>query len=425
MINKLCDFLDSSPTAFNAVDNVRKILKKEGFIELFETKDFDIKKNSKYFIIRNNSSIIAFNIPSDIKTSIKMIASHTDSPSLKIKPNFKIEKFNTNLIKTEPYGGLIYSSWFDRPLGVAGRVMLNKDNKILEKIVNINKDLLVIPNLCIHFNREINNGYKYDPTIDLNALISNDRNLFDVLKENNINEADVLSHDLYLYNRDKARIVGANNEFLLSPRLDNLSSLYLSLEAFLNSNDDSFKVFISFDNEETGSSSKQGACSDFLINILTRIYESLGYDKNDFYKSLRNSVLISADNAHALHPNYISNYDIDNAPILNKGFAIKFNASQHYTTDAITSAIVKKICKNNNIPYQDYANKSNIRGGSTLGNLLLSSVSINMADIGLPQLAMHSANELVGVNDIISYYDFMKHFYETNINIEEFGINLY
>ncbi|MGM9971660.1 MAG: M18 family aminopeptidase [Anaeroplasmataceae bacterium] len=418
MINELFDFINNSPSSYNCAENIKELLQKNGFIELFETEEYKLENNKKYFVVRNNSSVIAFKVPSNIyNTPIKMIASHTDSPSLKIKPNFTIEAYNYNTLNTEVYGGPIYSSWFDRPLSIAGRILVKNSDYIEEKIVNINKDLLVIPNLCIHFNREINSGYNYNPTIDLKPLLSNNKSLYDVIEEYyGIKKEDILSFDLNLYNRQKPVVVGASKEFFMAPRIDNLASVYTSLKAFIESNDDMFNVFIAFDNEEVGSNTKQGACGDFLLSTLTRIYDSFNYTKSALYQSLSKSMLISADNAHALHPNYPSKYDVSNAPILNKGLVIKYNANQSYVTDAVSSAIFKDICDKENIKYQEFTNRSDVRGGSTLGNILQTSVSINMIDIGLPQLAMHSSYETAGVNDLEDYYNAMKEFYNSNLN---------
>lgn len=417
MINDLMNFINDSPTCFNACMNARKILLENGYIELFEEADFNIEYNKKYFICRNNSSIIAFNIPSDINRSINIIASHTDSPNFKIKPNFKIDfKGEYQTLSTEPYGGAIYSSWFDRPLSIAGRLFIKNNKKIEEIIINFNKNLLVIPNLCVHFNREINSGYKYNPEVDLKPLLSNKMGLYELIeKEYNIKREDILSFDLYVVNNEKSLIFGALDEFLMAPRIDNLASMYTSLRAFIDSKD-TFKFFVSFDNEEVGSNTYQGAFSNFLDSILKRIYESLNINISSLYKSLSKSVLISADNAHAVHPNYPNKSDILNGPIMNKGLVIKYNANQSYTTSALSGAIFKSICDKAGVLYQDFTNRSDIRGGSTLGNILGTSVSLNMIDIGIPQLAMHSSYETCGINDIEYYYKAMKEYYNSNID---------
>ena len=424
MINKLINFIDNSKTEFDAVYNTKELLIKNGFKELKEYEDYDIKEG-KYFVIRNNTSIIAFNIPKNIKgMPINIISTHTDSPSFKIEANNTINTKDYVSLRAEPYGGSIYSSWFDRPLSIGGRIMVQENNKILEKRISINDDLLVIPNLCIHFNREINNGYKYNPAIDLKPLLSNNKDLYDVIYDKyQIKKNDILSFDLKLFNNENGKIIGANKEFFMAPRIDNLASHYVALEAFLNSND-TFKIFASFDNEEVGSRSMQGAASTFLIETLKRIYSSLNLDAIELYKSLSHSIMISADNAHALHPNYTNMYNDMNAPIMNKGYVIKHNSSLSYTTDGISEAIIKKLSNDNNIAYQDFYNKENIKGGSTLGNILQGSVSIHMIDIGLPQLAMHSAYETAGVSDVSSYYEIMKAFYNSNIKIEDNKISL-
>lgn len=414
MLNELMDFINKSKTSYNAVSNIKEILDKNGFIELHEEDDFKIEYNKKYYITRNSSSIIAFNIPSDINRSLNIIASHTDSPCFKLKPNFSVDVKGYNTVATEPYGGMIYSTWFDRPLGVAGRVMVKNGDMVEERIIDFNQNVAVLPNLCIHFNRDINNGYKYNAT-EIKPLISNNSDLYSLFKDKyNINKEDIISSDLYFVNNESSSLAGINNEFLLAPRIDNLLSSYVSLKAFLDSFD-TFKFYISFDNEEVGSNTYQGAASNFLLSILNRIKESLKVSEDTLYKLMSRSLIISADNAHAVHPVYSNISDSLNGPILNNGLVIKYNANQSYTTSSVSSAIFKMICAKADAKYQEFSNRSDIKGGSTLGNILDSSVSINTIDIGLPQLAMHSAYETCGVKDIDDYYKAMKEFYNSNI----------
>lgn len=423
MIEDLFEFINNSRTSFEAVKNTESILIEKGFKRLYEYETYNICPG-KYYVIRNNSSIIAINIPKDIVSlPINIISTHTDSPSLKLTPNNIIKTSNYITLQTEVYGGPIYSTWFDRPLGISGRIVVKDGNDLKEIIISI-KDALVIPNLCIHFNRDINNGYNYNAAIDMKPILSNDKALNTLIAEKyNLKEEDIISTDLYVVCDEEAKVVGANKEFFMAPRIDNLASHYTALKAFIES-DDTFKLFVSFDNEEVGSRSMQGAASDFLIETLKRIYKGLGINEEEMYKSLSHSIMISADNAHALHPNYLSAYNLFNAPTLNNGYVIKYNASQNYTTDAISSAILKKLSDDSGIKYQEFANRPDKKGGSTLGNILQQSLSIHMVDIGLPQLAMHSAYETAGVEDIKSYYEIMKVYYNSNIKFDNDKIKI-
>ncbi len=405
----LFKFINESKTAYNAVYEASLLLENAGYIKLEESNRFNIYNNKKYYIVRNDSSIIAFTVNENIKNGLKLIASHTDSPAFKLKPNSLIEFNGINTVETEVYGGPIYSSWFDRELSVAGRIYYkNENNELAYKIVKLNDSCAIIPNLCIHFNREINNGYKYNPEIDLKPIIGNNNLLELAANSVGINLNDVVSHDLYLVNNQKCTVV---NDYFMGPRIDNLASMYLSLKAFIDSNE-SNKVFVAFNNEETGSRTMQGASSNFLTSILERIIYSLDMTKEDLYQIYANSLLLSADNAHAFHPNYSNKYDLLNTPLLNNGVVIKYNASGAYTSDGYSSSVFKKLCIENNIPYQEFTNKADIRGGSTLGSILQESLSINMVDIGMPQLAMHSAYETAGYKDIKNYYNAMKSFYD-------------
>lgn len=414
MLKDLMDFIDSSKTSYNACANIKEILIKNGYKELFEEEEFNIEYGHKYFVTRNSSSIIAFNIPQKIESSLNIIASHLDSPSFKIKPNFNLELKDYHMIETEGYGGMIYSTWFDRPLGIAGRILYKSGESIEEKVIDFNKNLMVIPNLCIHFNRDINNGFKHSAT-DIKPILGTKKGLLELIYDSfKIKNEDILGFDLYTVNNEKATLAGSSEELLCAPRIDNLLSAYVSLRAFLESND-TFKFYVSFDNEEVGSNTYQGAGANFMQSILKRMALSLNISEDKLYSMLASGMIVSADNAHALHPIYPDKSDINNAPILNKGLVIKHNANQSYTTSGVSEAIFKEICHRAGARYQDFSNRSDIRGGSTLGNILDSSVSMNTIDIGLGQLAMHSAYETCGSEDIIDYYKAMKEFYNSNI----------
>ena len=425
---QLIDLLSRSYSQFHVVNNIKERLLKLGFVQLSEHNLTQIEKGKNYFITRNDSSLIAFKVPeniSDIKFNIT--AAHTDSPTLKIKPNPVIKRNNVTLLNVEPYGGLIMPTWLDRPLSLAGRVYYEEDNQIKNSLIAIERELLFIPNVCIHMNRNINDGYKYNPAVDLLPILSTceeDVNFENILKSELglKDEAKILSHDLFLFNCDTPKIVGLNNDFLASSRLDDLASTYSSLLGFENAtNEEAISIYAAFDNEEVGSLTRQGANSTFLKDILSRITKSLDYD---YETSIANSVLLSIDNAHANHPNHPELSDQSTKVLLNNGIVIKYNANQKYTSDALSSCIVKKICENEKLNYQEYTNRSDLRGGSTLGNISNSEVSLISVDIGLAQLAMHSSYEIMGLNDIIDMVNLTKAFFSSDITISNTAITI-
>lgn len=408
MTQGLFNFVDNSPTAFQAVEQVKAILDKEGYKELEEGRVWHVEKGGKYYTTKNNSSIIAINIGIDLDNyTFNMSASHLDSPSFKVKPKSFIKTDNTYVkLNTEGYGGMILSTWLDRPLSVAGRVMVKHENQYEAKLVNVDKDLLMIPNVAPHMNRSINDGFKYNMQVDMLPLMtmnteSNDP-LVDILaNELNEEKENILNYDLFLYNREKGRVWGLEEEFIASPRLDDLQCAYCSLMGFIQeSNDKSINICACFDNEEVGSRTRQGAASTFLFDVLKRINAGLGYDEERYYNAIAGSFMISADNAHAVHPNHPELSDPTNRVYMNKGIVIKFNAAQSYTSDSLSSAIFMDLCDRAGVPYQIFTNRSDLRGGGTLGNISTSHVSVSTVDIGLPQLGMHSAYEVAGKKDI-------------------------
>ncbi len=419
---ELIRFIDNSPVNLFAIDNAKKELLENGFVELFENEPLKIKKGSKFFVTRNGTSLIGVDVGENLdpnSASFHIIASHSDSPCFKIKPESDSKSGSYNRLNVEPYGGLIMPTWLDRPLSIAGRVIVKNGDSLESKLINFKDTVAMIPNVCIHFNREINRGYNYDPSVDLQAFISqgkDEKSLKDLISEElEINKEDIVNYDLYLYNNDKGYLWGQKKEFVSSPRLDDLECVYTSLQAFAHShNKNSINVLYIADNEEVGSSSRQGADSDFLESILRNLSEVLGIN---YYTSIANSFLISADNAHAVHPNKPGLSDPDNRPLMNSGVAIKYNASQSYTSDAVSGAIFQRLCENSKVPYQFFTNRSDIRGGSTLGNILLNHVSLLSVDMGLPQLAMHSALETAGTLDIKLAVDVFKDFYSSNIEV--------
>ncbi len=402
---KLLKFIQKSPTAFQAVEEMSQRLQREGFKELKEEKHWDLKAGGNYFVTRNHSAVIAFSIPKKPAWKFHIMASHSDSPALKIKenPEMEVEKAYIKL-NVERYGGMLLAPWFDRPLSVAGRLIVRKNGEIQEKLVAVDKDLLVIPNLAIHMNREVNDGYKYNVQKDMLPLYSDYDGKGSFMKlmaaEADVAEEDILGHDLFLYDRTPGTVWGANEEFISAPRLDDIQCAFASLEGFLRGErKESIAVHCVLDNEEVGSTTKQGAASTFLKDTLMRINMGLGRTQEEYLMTLADSFMVSADNAHALHPNHTDKTDPVNRPVLNGGIVIKYNANQKYCTDGVSAAIFKDICDRAEVLYQTFVNRSDMAGGSTLGNISNTQVPMKTVDIGLAQLAMHSVYETTGAKD--------------------------
>jgi aspartyl aminopeptidase len=400
------------------------------FRELKENEDWNVETGGKYYVIRNDSTIAAFHIPEvryNYINGFHIVAAHSDSPTFKIKdnPDIKVEDKYIKL-NTEKYGGMIMSSWLDRPLSVAGRIAVKEGERIVSRLVNVDRDMLVIPNMPIHMNRDINSGMNYNPQVDLlplysQAEIENGKEFMDIIAEyGKVNKEDILAHDLYLYVRESGRIIGGNEEYILSPKLDDLQCVYSAITALIQADDNAendshtqkyINMCVIFDNEEVGSGTKQGADSTFMEDVIVRIQESLGENNSWLRKMIADSMLISADNAHAVHPNHPEKSDPTNRPYVNGGIVIKYHGGQKYTTDAITAAYIKKICMEAKVPYQTFTNRADMAGGSTLGNISTAHVSIPSVDIGLPQLAMHSAVETGGVRDTDYAIQVIKQFF--------------
>ena len=415
---KLLTFIRKSPTAFHAVDTMKNILAEQGFQELFEKDYWKLIPGGQYMVTRNNSALIAFSIPENAPRRFHIMASHSDSPTFKIKenPEITVEKAYVKL-NVEKYGGMLMSPWFDRPLSVAGRVIVSEKGEIKEKLVDIDRDLLMIPSLAIHMNREVNSGYAYNPQKDLLPLYGTagtEETFGKTLAEAaGVREEDILSHDLFLYSRTRGAVWGAEKEFVSAGRLDDLQCAFASMEGLLSGEKKkSIAVHCVMDNEEVGSGTKQGAASTFLKDTLLRINSGLGRTYEEYLMSLADSFMISADNAHALHPNYTDMTDPVNRPLFNKGIVIKYNANQKYCTDAVSAAIFKDICTRAEVPFQTFVNRSDMAGGSTLGNISNTQVPVNTVDIGLPQLAMHSPYETAGVKDTYSLIKAAELFFE-------------
>lgn len=426
-LEKLLQFIDDSPSAYHSVKNASELLIKEGYIFIPENKKFNLEKGGKYFTTRNGTSLIAFKIGKDNTNdySFNITASHGDSPTFKVKPNNNIDQGKYQKISVEAYGGMLCSTWFDRPLSIAGRVSVSSENGVDNHLVNIDKDLLVIPNMAIHMNRMANEGFKYNLAIDMQPMLysTNKTNLKSILaKELNVPEEDIIGQDLFLYNRNKSMLVGDNNEIFLAPRIDDLECGFTTLLGFINSNNSkSISVYCLFDNEEVGSHTRQGAASTLLIDTLERINSALNYSKDDLLRALSSSFLVSSDNAHAVHPNHPELSDGLNRVYMNEGIVIKHNAAQSYTTDGLSCAIFKKICSKAGVPVQHFTNRADLRGGGTLGNISTSQVSIMSVDIGLAQLAMHSCYELAGTKDVDYMIKGIEEFYNTIISLDENG----
>lgn len=424
-IDKMINLLSKSYSTFHVVKNIEEELISKDFIKLEENENFNLEKGKNYYVKRNDTSIIAFKIPTKLKDfHIQLSATHNDSPTFKLKPNPVIKNKNLITLVTEPYGGGIYNTWLDKPLSIAGRILVKSKNKITPYLLNVDEDLLIIPNVCIHMNRSINTGYNYNPAIDTLPIMGQWDDNFDfskfLLSKLNLKEGEIISHDLFLYNREKPTLIGINKEFLSGGREDDLTATYSALIGFIESKTSNhISLYASFDNEEVGSLTKQGANSTFLKDILRRIITLLGGKDDDFEKAMAGSMMLSIDNAHANHPNHPELSDKTTNVLLNGGIVIKYNANQTYTSDALSSSIVKSLCKDIKINYQEYTNRSDLRGGSTLGNLSQSEVSITTVDIGIAQLAMHSSYETLGAKDIDDMIRLTKAFFNAEIHISE------
>lgn len=406
---EMLEFIEKSPTAFQTVANLKEVFAGLGFWELKENEAWETEPGQGYYVTRNDSALIAFRMPqTEEPKGFHISAAHADSPTFKVKesPEMAVEGAYLKL-NTEKYGGAILSTWLDRPLSVAGRMVVRGKSEIETRLVNIEKDLLVIPNVAVHMNHDLNKGFEYNLQTDMLPLYGECGNgkkgsvfLRRLAKYAGVKQEDILGHDLFLYVRDKGRIFGEGGEFVLSPRLDDLQCVYASAKGFAENAPGSYiSVCAVLDNEEVGSGTKQGANSTFLEDTLWRIGDSMKLDRSGYLRLIADSFLISADNAHAVHPNHPEKADPTNRPYLNRGLVIKFHGSQRYCTDAVSAARMRSICEKAKVPCQTFANRSDIAGGGTLGNISTSHVSVSSVDIGLPQLAMHSAMETAGVKD--------------------------
>ena len=406
LTDQLFDFLAASPSCYHAVQALAKRLEQNGYTQLREQDAWTLTPGGKYFVTRNGSSLLSFRIPQSAPAGFLMAAAHTDSPTFKIKHNPEKKSGPYVQLSTEKYGGMLMGTWFDRPLSVAGRIVTAKDGKLETKLVNVDRDLAVIPSVAIHMNRAANEGFKFMANIDTLPLYGMQESSGSfrsvVAKAAGVQEDEVLGEDLSLYVRTRGTCLGAKNEFILAPRLDDLGCVFGLLEGFLAAKaSGSVPVFCAFDNEEVGSQTRQGAASSLLRDTLRRVTQSLGMTDGHLARMLDESFLLSCDNAHAQHPNHPEFADAGNCPYLNEGVVLKFNANQRYATSGVSAALYRKLCEKAGAKVQVYANRSDIPGGSTLGSIASTLVPVEMADIGLAQLAMHSCFETAGVSDIL------------------------
>lgn len=404
---ELLKFIEMSPSPFHAVDTISKRLEKEGFMALQESESWTLEPGQRYYVTRNGSSILAFKVGKHLENySFNMVASHSDSPVFKVKERAEIQfKNHYASLNTEGYGGMILSSWLDRPLSIAGRAFVKEGDHFESRLVNIDCDLMMIPNLAIHMNRTINDGFKYNQQVDMMPLLAGkDFKQGDYTKliaeHLNVDPENICGLDMFVYHRTKPTVFGLNREFIASPKLDDLQCAFATLLGFIaGENENGINVYCCFDNEEVGSSTRQGAASTFLYDTLTRINHGLGFTQEDYHRALASSMMLSCDNAHAVHPNHPEKTDATNHVYMNEGVVVKSHASQRYTSDGLSIGLMKHYAKEAGVSLQFFANRSDAQSGGTLGNISGTKVSVMAVDLGLPQLAMHSSYEMAGVQD--------------------------
>lgn len=414
----LIKFIDNSPLNYFTVANAKDILSKNGFKELSENKRWEIEKYGKYFVSRNDTALIAFTVGEDLTKGFDIIGSHTDSPTFKVKSNAEVSDSGYLKINIEPYGGMIYSTWTDRTLSLAGKVSYKKDGAIKSELVNIDKDLLTIPNPAIHMNREVNKGFALNPQDHLYPIIQTIEENFEngylenlLADEVKIDANEILDFDLGLYDRQKGAII--NNMYQIG-RIDNLGSVHASLMAFVDAKANKNNVLVLNDNEEIGSRTPIGAFSPFLRDTLKRLADNIGYDDEDFYIALANTYLISADQAHAIHPNFKDYHDPTNPIRMNGGLVIKTAANGAYSSNIASNARLIDLANSIDCKIQKFHNRNDKAGGSTIGPIASTGLGIISIDVGEPILAMHSIRELGGIEDHFDAYTIYKAFYETN-----------
>lgn len=426
----LCGFLQESPVPFHAVRAITRRLEESGYRPLQESQPWSLTPGGRYYVTRNQSSVIAFQLGSRLKDySFHIAAAHSDSPTFKLKEHAVVEvRGHYAQLNTEGYGGMLCASWFDRPLSLAGRVLVREGRRLTARLVCVDRDLLLIPSVAIHMNREANSGMAYNKQVDLLPLFgggnTTEADLLALLAgELGVAPEAICAKDLYLYNRMAPTIWGRRQEFLSAPRLDDLQCAYAALEGLrqAEAHPDTAAVYAVFDNEEVGSLTKHGARSTFLKDTLRRINTALGKTEEDYLRAVASSLMLSADNAHAVHPNHPEKSDVGNCVYLNEGVVIKSHAGQQYTSDGVSVALCRTLCQEAGVPFQFFSNRSDMTGGSTLGNLSNVQVSLNAVDVGLPQLAMHSAYETAGVEDTAHMAALMAAFFRAHLTAQGDG----
>lgn len=408
----LLGFLDASPTPFHATENMSLMLENAGFQELKEDEAWQLEKGQKYYVTRNGASIIAFTYPES--SHYTMIGSHTDSPTLKLKPHPVIKEHGVVKFGVEPYGGLLLNPWFDRDLSLAGKVAyLDTQDQIQETLINVQKPIAIIPSLAIHLDRKANEERSINQQTDISPILSTneDFNMDEFLEwqlsKNNIHDVKSLyASELSFYATQKASFVGLRDDFIAAPRLDNLLSCYVSLVSICSVENNQPMLLIASDHEEVGSESTSGAAGSFLENTLKRMYP----DYDEYIKMIRTSILISTDNAHAVHPNYADKHDQNHSPLINKGAVIKINSNQRYASNTTTISKFMNIAQKAGEPYQQYVTRSDMGCGSTIGPITATRLGIETLDVGLPTYAMHSIRELAGSEDAYSLYKILLQF---------------
>ena len=421
MINEdLLQFISQCVSPFHVAESVTALLAGHGFRPLFETEAWVLEPSGSYYVTRNGTSVIAFRMPAGPWRGFLMSAAHGDSPVFRLKENPETEKAGAYVCaNVEKYGGMLLAPWFDRPLSVAGRVMLRSGTGAETALVNIDRDLMVIPSLAIHVNRTANDGASYNPQTDMQPLMGSELakgKLYALIAETlKIRPEDILSSDLYLYLRQPGTVLGLDREYVCAPRLDDLMCAYTTLRGLLAAgNATMIPLCCVIDNEEVGSTTRQGAASTFLRDVLERIVLSSGADSDALHRALGSSFMVSADNAHAIHPSHPEKYDPDNCCHMNEGIVIKYAANQKYATDAYSAAVFRAVCEKAGVPCQFFANRADSPGGSTLGNISAGRVSVPTVDVGLPQLAMHSCWETAGARDAEAMVKAMTAYFSTD-----------
>ncbi|WP_276877180.1 M18 family aminopeptidase, partial [Anaerococcus hydrogenalis] len=395
IINDLMEFIDNSPINYFAVKNSIELLEKNDFKKLEENEKWKLEKGGKYFVSRDDTALIAFSVGDDPRKGFDIIGSHTDSPTFKIKSNPEMTSSGFLKFNIEGYGGMIVSSWFDRDLSLAGKVVFEEDGKFKSKLIKIDRDLLTIANCAIHINRDLNSGYKYNMQDELSPIIKTIENDFKIegylqkllAKEIRVDAEKIIDFDLALFDRQKGKILGSDDEFIHIGRLDNLASVHQSLTALINSKNEKFNICVLNDNEEIGSGTRAGAKSPFLDQVLERIVMNLGYDREDYFIALANSYLISADLSHSIHPNYSNLFDQTNNTRINMGIGIKVASNGAYTTNIETRKRFLRHAKNVGAKVQTFHNRSDKVGGSTIGPIVSAKSGIKSIDVGTPILS--------------------------------------